>query len=139
MKPITLHNTHSMLPRTFHQEGNYPEHFPRKIFFDGKLLTQPRINIKELMHTYVLEVDLPGYDNEDIHVYIRDDKLFIRAFARKRMIGERRFLRKEFDRGIQTRTFLLPPDIDTQRIMTRYKNGMLKIMLLKMDAYPSLN
>ena len=138
MKERPLH-THSMLPRTYHQEDSYPVSFFHTPPLDEDLLIQPRTNIREIEHTYFLEVALPGFNNKDIQVYINDHKLFIRAFTRQRIIDEHQFLRIEFNRGIQTQTFLLPPDIDPHRMITRYKNGMLTITLFKVNHYPCLN
>jgi len=137
MKEKPLH-THSMLPRTYHQDDNYPESFFHTLL-DEDLLTQPKTNIREIEHTYFLEVALPGFNNKDIQVYMNDHKLFIRALTGQRKRDEHPFLRKEFNRGIQTRTFLLPPDIDPHRMISRYENGMLIITLFKVGNSLCLN
>ena len=137
MKEKLLH-THSMLPRTYHQDDDEPESFFGTLPGED-LLTQPRTNIREIEHTYFLEVALPGFDPKDIQVYVHDGKLFIRAFTGQGITDDHQFLRTEFNRGLQTRTFLLPPDTDPHRMITRYKNGMLRITLFKVGNYPSLN
>ncbi len=140
MKRKSLH-THSMLPRNYRQDDNYLEYFPETFPIEGDLdlLTQPSTNIRNQVHNYTLEVALQGCNKEDIQVDMNDGKLFIRAFTGKSITDEDEVTRKEPYRGIQTRTFVLPPDIDNQHILTHYNNGVLKITLLKVNTYPSLN
>jgi HSP20 family protein len=119
----------------YHQDDNYLENPPHK-----NMLTQSSKNSRDQEQSYTLEVALPGCNDDDIQVDINDGKLIIRAFIRQGITDEDDFLRREEpDRGIRTRTFLLPSDIDTQRIVTKYKNGLLKITFFKMDIYPCLN
>lgn len=137
MKPKTLH-THSMLPRTLRKADNYPEYFYQNRPFKEDLLTQPRINIRELIHAYILEVALPGFAGNDLHVYINDSKLFIQAFTKQKKVDKHLFLRNEFNPQLQIRIFLLPSNIDKQHITTKYRNGMLEVTLLKTDQYALL-
>jgi len=73
---------HSMLPRAYYKGDNYSEHALHQNPVSINLQTKPRINIKKKGHSYVLELDLSGFNNEDAQICIIDNKLYVRGLTR---------------------------------------------------------
>ena len=77
---------------------------------------------------YVIEIELPGLNKEDIDIYTYDHT--IEVVARRKM--ERRveregFLRLERAYAGFRRVFTLPLDADLENIRAKYENGLLRI------------
>jgi len=79
--------------------------------------------------------DLPGFNKEDIEVFIEDGDLVIRA-RRKEEVEEkgRNYIRQERRYGEVYRRIALPVEVDVENIKARYNNGVLEIELPKTAA-----
>lgn len=103
-------------------------------FFDTNKL--PAINVKETKKTYTLELSIPGFAKEDIRVDVDRNVLNISAFHEKSTEekGEdEKIWRREFATSSFTRNFVLPENIDTEKIEATEKSGILKIVLPKVE------
>ncbi|MFB6310247.1 MAG: Hsp20/alpha crystallin family protein [Salinirussus sp.] len=69
---------------------------------------------------FVLSVELPGYETDDIEVAWHDGRLSIAAEREDDRRGERRNYR---------RTFRMPKEVDDEHIRARYQNGILDVYL----------
>jgi len=92
----------------------------------------PAVDIYEASETFVLTAELPGMDQDDIHLEITEDLLVLR--------GERplhtgapvlSYHRVERPNGIFQRTFRLPAVVDPQTVSAAYRDGVLRITLPK--------
>lgn len=101
-------------------------------FFDeeGQM---PAMNIKEHENDFEIEFAAPGFDKKDFEVSIEDDVLHV--CGEKKVEKEEKdedFSRKEFSYKSFKRSSLLPETVDlNQKIKANYKNGILKVNLLK--------
>lgn len=101
-------------------------------FFDeeGQM---PAMNIKEHKNDFEIEFAIPGFDKKDFEVTIEDDVLHVSG--EKKIEKEEKdedFSRKEFSYKSFKRSSLLPESVDlNQKIKANYKNGILKVNLLK--------
>ena len=104
-------------------------------FFEG--YRTPLADIIDEGDKYVIEVELPGLNKEDIEVYAYDNVLEI--------IAKRKIERKEEKEGIVRleraysgfrRVFTLPTDADIDKIKAKYENGLLIIEIPKREEYP---
>ncbi len=79
--------------------------------------------------------DLPGFNKEDIEIFIEDGDLVIRA-QRKEEVEEkgRNYIRQERRFGEVYRRVTLPVEVDIEKIKARYNNGVLEIELPKTAA-----
>jgi len=79
--------------------------------------------------------DLPGFNKDDIDVFIEDGDLVIRA-QRKEEVEERgkNYIRQERKYGEVYRRITLPVEVDVENIKARYNNGVLEIELPKVAA-----
>jgi HSP20 family protein len=91
----------------------------------------PKANFYEDKEKYSIEIDLPGVKKEDVNIEIIDDFLVIS--------GERKYEKKESSYRIEsyygqfTRKFMLPKNIDTEKIEAKFQKGVLKISLPKKE------
>lgn len=91
-----------------------------------------RTDISETEKFIEVAAELPGLDEKDIAISLRDDCLTIRAEKENKKEEEGRdFLRTERTYGSFNRSFILPCAIDEEKIKASFKNGILNIELPK--------
>ena len=95
---------------------------------------RPVADVYETTSSYVIQLEVPGIEKEDISVEIKGKELVIS--------GERRFIKDvsgtsyhimERAYGPFYRKFLLPDDVDTSKISANLQNGLLTITVLKLN------
>jgi len=85
--------------------------------------------------TYDIEIDLPGVRKEDIELKIEDDYLTVNATRRtKKEIKEEDYYLCESNFGLISRSFILPKDVDRDKISAKLEDGRLYISLEKEEA-----
>jgi HSP20 family protein len=92
----------------------------------------PPVDVYEDEHNVVLKVEVPGIDEKDIDIRLENNTLTVhgeRKFEKEEK--EENYRRVERQYGSFTRTFTLPPTVDTQNIQANYDKGILKIKLAK--------
>jgi HSP20 family protein len=103
--------------------GNVASHLPLANF------------AKHSSDTYDIEIDLPGVKKEEIELKIEDDYLTINAIRRtKNSVKEEDYYLCESSFGLISRSFILPKDIDREKISANYEDGKLYISLEKEEA-----
>lgn len=95
----------------------------------------PAMNIKEKKENFEIEVAAPGFDKKDFEVTIENGVLCISAEKKEeKEVKEDEFTRKEFNYNSFSRRFTLPENInEDEKIDAVYKDGILKLVLGKMD------
>jgi HSP20 family protein len=81
-------------------------------------------------HELVIKAELPDVKREDIDLRIENDMLTLRG--EKKMdtqVKDEQYHRIERVYGAFTRSFALPPTVDTTKVAADYKNGVLEIRL----------
>ena len=104
--------------------------------FSNTNTTIPAVNIKETTDNYVVEVAAPGMKKEDFKVQLDGNSLTISSerSSRKEQEGDVRFATREFSYQSFSRTFTLQKDVvDTERIQAKYEDGVLHLMIPKME------
>lgn len=94
----------------------------------------PKINIHESAEAYHLEALLPGVKGEEIEMSFEDGSLSLSG-ERKEAVGGKgkTWHRRERGGGKFLRTIELPGEIDTEKISAEYKNGVLRVLLPKVE------
>jgi HSP20 family protein len=89
-------------------------------------------------HELVMKAELPDLEREDIQLRVENHTLTISG--QKKMDGavkEHQYHRIERSFGQFSRSFTLPPTVDTNAIGAEYKNGVLTVRLpLRDEAKP---
>jgi HSP20 family protein len=99
----------------------------------------PAVDIFETEnHELVLKAELPDVTREDIALKVENNTLTISG--QKKMdpqVREEQYHRVERSYGPFSRSFTLPPTVDTNAIGAEYKNGVLTVRLpLRDEAKP---
>lgn len=84
---------------------------------------------------FVVTVDMPGFEREDIEIRVTDRTLRIEA-ERQEVLDEEdgRYLRHERRHESADRSIRLPDGVDTESVNARMKNGVVTITLPKLDV-----
>ncbi len=128
-----------MIPR----RNNYDvfEEMFKDPFFNGERESRVmRTDIKENKDNFVIDIDLPGYEKENIKMEIEDGYLIVQAKVNKNVEQkeEGKYVRKERYSGECTRSFYIGEDIREEEIKASFKNGTLSIELPKKEEKAEL-
>jgi len=84
---------------------------------------------------FVIEVDLPGVEKEDIDLRIEDNLLTVKATRKmKNEVKKEDYYLVESNFGLISRTFVLPEGIDPESIDATFEDGRLRITLEKEES-----
>lgn len=95
-----------------------------------------KTDIKEKDGSYLLDVELPGFKKEDIHLNLENGYLTIEAnhnVDNSEKDQEGNVIRRERSYGSCSRSFYVGDAITEEEIKAKYENGELKIFLPKKD------
>ena len=91
-----------------------------------------KTDIKEKKDHYELEVDLPGYEKENIKIELSDGYLTVHATMNKEVDDkDSKYVHKERYVGNTSRSFYVGDNIKEEDIKAIFKNGTLKLTLPK--------
>lgn len=117
-------------------------------FFENKALekvtgTAPAMNVLENDKEYRLEVAAPGMCKDDFKVHLNKDGNLVIEMEKKDCCckgkekdeekKDCRFLRKEFSYSKFSQTLLLPDNADKEGIEAQVNNGVLKVVIPKLE------
>ncbi len=93
-------------------------------------------DVKEVEDHYQIEVELPGFNKEDIHADLKDGYLTI--FAELKEENEKKdrkgnYIRRERRYGNCSRSFFFGKEITEEDIKANFKNGILTLMVPKKE------
>lgn len=84
---------------------------------------------------FVVTVDMPGYEREDVEIRVTDHTLRIEAEREEASEEEdERYLRQERRQASAQRSVRLPADVDKENVHARMTNGVLTVTLPKTDV-----
>ena len=107
-------------------------------FFQKKETSLMKTDIKETKDNYLIEMDLPGYDKDNINLSLKDGYLSISAKVEKEDNSEEeKFVRRERFCGECSRSFYVGDNLTEEDISAEFKNGILKITVPKKEEKPS--
>ncbi len=92
----------------------------------------PAVDIYAEGNNLIIEAEIPGIDKKDIDLKVEDNTLTIRG--KKEFKKEEKgtnYYRAERSYGSFTRSFMIPDNIDKEKIQAEYKKGVLKLTLPK--------
>jgi HSP20 family protein len=95
---------------------------------------RPAVDIREEAERYVIEADLPGIDPKDIEITMEQGVLTIKGErSSEKEETHEGYRRVERVRGTFYRRFSLPDSADAEHIEAKGKNGVLEIVLPKLQ------
>ena len=99
-----------------------------------------KVKIKEKKDKYIIEMDLPGYEKENINLSLRDGYLEVTAEVKKEDDNEEKdkFVHKERYYGHCSRSFYVGEQIKEEDVNAEFKNSILKICITKKEERKEL-
>ena len=123
-----------MIPRRNHGFDLLGEMFSDPFFTEGESKVM-RTDIKEKKDKYLIDIDLTGYEKENIKLEVEDGYLLVHATMNsdKEEKEEGKYVRKERYVGSCSRSFYVGDDVKSEDIKASFKNGTLKIEVPKKE------
>jgi len=104
-------------------------------WFENTASSVMRTDVKSNDKEYVLSIDLPGVDKENIDISLQDGYLTIEAVRNNHTEGEQEerynYVIREKTYGRMTRTFYVGDGIREENIKAKHENGILTVVVPK--------
>jgi len=101
---------------------------PRRVYV-------PRATIYEINEEIVIHVDMPGVSSENIDLVLEKNELKINGIVDDYSPEGYSLVYSEYGVGDYERTFVVPNDIDREKIQATMKDGVLELHLVRAEAY----
>lgn len=126
-----------LMPRGFDDDFFRDDFFKRDEKMNFQLM---KTDIQETEKNYLLEIDLPGYNKEDIKIDVTDGYLTVNAKTSREEEAEegKNYVRRERFSGECTRSFYVGEDVKTDEIKASFKNGILTLDIPKINPEEKL-
>lgn len=103
-------------------------------FSDMKGFREPLSDMWETEDAFMIHIELPGVNKEDIKLNITERDLEVKVEKKEEVSTEEEgFKRMERSYRGFYRRFTLPEEVDKEKIDASYENGILKIKLPKTE------
>ncbi|MCX7026495.1 MAG: Hsp20/alpha crystallin family protein [Spirochaetes bacterium] len=116
--------------------GTSPFDLIDRIFSDDRTMEEgyrmPAIDVLEKKDSYVIEAELPGLNEKDIKLEIKERVLSLSTEKMSKKDGQDdngTWIRRERSDLRFSRTFTLPEDTDVDKIEAKFRDGLLSIEL----------
>jgi HSP20 family protein len=92
----------------------------------------PAVDVREAEDEYVMEAELPGLTEKDIDLNVEENILTLSSKKEENKEEEKNgYLISERRKHEFARTFVLPKDVDREKIKAEFKNGLLVVSIPK--------
>ncbi len=94
----------------------------------GGILLKPAVDIDATDEEYTITVEVPGIEEKDIKLTIKNDTLIVSGEKRQeKEAKEKNYYKMERSYGAFQRLLSLPEDADQDKVDASFKNGVLSI------------
>jgi HSP20 family protein len=131
-RPATIQNALSDFDRYFESFfGDSPLAPATRIFNH-----LPAVDVRETEKAYILDMELPGYDEKSIDVHVDGGNLSVESrldesHEEKKDRNEGTFILRERRMNSFSRSFKLPENADPESVTASFKNGILSLEIGK--------
>ncbi len=129
-----------MIPKRRNEFDLFNDFFGGDDFFTRRESAIMKTDIKEKKDSYVIEMDLPGYEKENINLELKDGYLNVSAKVEKEEKDDENetFVHKERFYGHCARSFYVGEQITEEDIKAEFKNGTLRVLVPKKEEKKAL-
>jgi len=100
--------------------------------FQGRM---PRTDVIDREEKFLVRVEMPGVDKKDIEVSLVDNMLTVKGTVQHEEKEQKEnYYRCEISQGAFSRTVLVPGPVDAAKVEASLKDGMLEVMLPKLEV-----
>jgi len=136
MQPEIQHpvaTLHREVDRLFDDFFRGFDRFPPFPFREERLAEfSPKINVSENDKEIEVTVEVPGMDQNDVDISLREDMLTIKG-EKKEEKEEKEYYHVERSYGSFYRSLQLPCEVEEDKVKAAFKKGVLKITLPKSE------
>ena len=98
----------------------------------------PAVDVLETPQDYSLEAELPGLEQNQVEIKVEDGVLHISSIESEttqkvETENEPKYLVRERRNKVFSRSFVLPKDVDAEKISAKFANGLLVLTLPKLE------
>ena len=100
-----------------------------------------KTDVKETDNSYELDIDMPGFDKNDVRAELKNGYLTISATSNKNndeKDKDGRYIRKERYSGSCSRSFYVGDDVKQEDVKAKFENGILKVSVPKKEEKPAV-
>ena len=103
--------------------------------FEGRM---PKVDLIDRETEIVVRAELPGVTKDDLEVTLTEGTVTIEAHTEeeKKEEEEGKYYRREMSRGEFRRTLGLPTEVDEDKAMASFTDGILELTLPKLEKTP---
>jgi len=116
---------------------------PRQLFNKvepnfGKATIKPKVDVYGTDKEYVVEAELPGIEEKDLSIELKDDVLVLSAeMKHEEKTEEKGYYRVERSYGSFKRVLNVPEDADKEKITAKLNKGILRVTMPRTKAVES--
>ncbi len=122
-----LENPFRLLDEIFNENRNQTKNAFLSENHNGNM---PRVNIMEEENHFLIEMAVPGLDKTDLQIQLEQNVLNIKSNKESEQL---QYTHYEYSYDTFSRKFILPKEVDTDKINAECKNGILKISIPKKE------
>ena len=128
-----------MIPRRNNEFDLFNDLF-RDPFFNGHETKVMKTDIREKKDKYLIDIDLPGYNKDNIKISVEDGYLTVQASidSNHEEKEDGKFVRRERYMGSCSRSFYVGEDVKSEDIKASFKNGILNLEIPKIEESKKL-
>ena len=127
-----------MIPRR-NEFNLFDEMFDNPFFteHESKIM---KTDIREKGDKYVIDIDLPGYEKENIKIEVEDGYLTVQAEVNSENEDKEKgkYVRRERYMGTCSRSFYVGEDVKSEDIKASFKKGILTLEIPKIEENKKL-
>jgi HSP20 family protein len=103
--------------------------------FDDRAVSVPAVDVRENETGWNMEVDLPGLTEKDVEVKLDNNLLTVSSRKEEKQEEKKNgyLLRERRSSGF-CRSFVLPDDVDREKIEAAFANGVLSLSFPKLPT-----
>ena len=106
-------------------------------FYENSSRSVMKTDVKETDKGYELDIELPGYQKEDVKAQLKDGYLTVQAVKNVNndtKNEEGAYIRRERYAGTMSRSFYVGDNVTEADIQAKFENGVLKLAVPKKEA-----
>ena len=92
----------------------------------------PAVDVRETEKSYVVEADLPGFDEKNIEIHLDGNTLTIQSKMEEVKEEKSSYMIRERRSASFSRSFNLPENADRESVSANFKNGVLSVEIGKL-------
>jgi HSP20 family protein len=92
---------------------------------------QPLADVYETEAAFVVLLELPGVEQEDVEIQVDGEEVLVRGQRRLGPARPERYHRMERSYGTFSRSFRLPGEVDPEAVAAQFKDGLLRLEIQK--------